>query len=312
MYDTVNSYERNEARGLSLLASFGKHLDNVSEHFNASGETWISGSLKNYKVSVSDKSYHLKGSLPKFYLNDNFKVLGRSETERAIEKISDLLHWNISKGKVTRLDIGQNFILNNPPEHYLKYLGQSKYFTRLEQKGSLYYTNSQRVLCFYNKLAELRKKRVNIPSEFRNSNILRYELRFTQRLTRQLNQPEITIKDLYSDRFYIDMINRWVKEFETIDKINDMRNDITGLKQAKPKDLKDLLAAERIKEIGLNKVLKMIDEELKQSKAFARPEYYTRAKQLIRDLYNKPEQSIKTEHIKELSNQVHKITDYYR
>ena len=56
--------------------------------------------------------------------------------------------------------------------------------------NTLYYRTEKRSLAFYDKTIEAKKAKMNIPDEYLGKNLLRYELRFTQRIAFQLKENE--------------------------------------------------------------------------------------------------------------------------
>lgn len=289
MFDTVNTWiEGKEFRRLFLLNSLPYQLTNISEHKKESGETWISGNLKNYKVSFSDTGLRLVGSIAKYYLNDNVQTLSRGDTERAFESLEDHLKLSFNKAKVIRFDLGHNLIMNHTPESYFSFLGESIYYNRFEQKKSLYYSNSNRVKTFYNKIAECKAKGLILQNEFEQSNILRYELRYLKRISRQLKQKEISPDLLTDEAFYISIIDHWLSEFETINKIHLVKMNLKKLKKPPTeKDFFDQLLIQRINEIGQAELLQMVDT-LKADQVYSHPVNYSRIKRKIKDLSKLP------------------------
>ena len=95
MFDTVNlRITRGEVAGVDFLSEIPCYLDSdsISVHTFSDGEA-ITGTLGNLKVSLN--AYQVKvrdGSLCKWFLGDNFQTMGRKDTMRAIEKLSDTLH----------------------------------------------------------------------------------------------------------------------------------------------------------------------------------------------------------------------------
>ena len=154
------------------------------------------------------------GSLCKWYLGDNFQTMGRGDTQRAIEKLSDTLHVPMSKATVTRLDIAQNFITKHPPEVYLSHLGILKYATRLQEPNGIYYSQTGGRLCFYDKNREQKSHREPIPELYEGRNVLRYEQRYTNRIASQFKVSEVTGAMLYDEAFYIGLLNRWKEAYE--------------------------------------------------------------------------------------------------
>lgn len=231
MYDTVNfRMLQSEAGGVDFLSETACYLENVGEH-NYNGEIVITGSLKGLKVSLNRYQMKIKdGSLCKWYLGDNLQTMGRGDTQRAIESLSDALHVPMSRATVTRLDIAQNFITRHPPEVYLNHLGVLRYATRLQEPNGVYYSQTGGRLCFYDKSRELRSNREAMPELYEGRNVLRYEQRYTNRIASQFKVCEVTGGMLYSETFYIDLLNRWRNAYKSIQKINDVSLNFQAMK----------------------------------------------------------------------------------
>lgn len=223
MYDSVNcKLTLAEVSGIDFLSETPCYLDDVAEHQYSSGLVvtgkagGLSVSLNRFQVKVGD------GSLCKWYLGNNYQTMGRRDTQRAFEKLSDTLHLPMGKSLVTRLDLAQNFIVRYPPEVYMHHLGQLKYFKRYPTDGSLYYMGNGSKLCFYDKNKEQREKKEPIPELYEDRNVLRYEQRYIKRLPYLLNVPDVTGALLYDETFYIGLLNKWRQLYKQIQKINDI------------------------------------------------------------------------------------------
>ena len=140
MFDSVNfKLTRSDYDRADFLSEVPCYITDVSEHHFQNGVVFT-GSLGNLKVSCNEYQIKVKdGSLCKWYLGDNLQTMGRKDTERAVEKLSDLLHLPMDKAQVTRIDVSQNFIMKHPPSVYLNHLGVLKGATRLEEPNTLYY-----------------------------------------------------------------------------------------------------------------------------------------------------------------------------
>ena len=237
MYDSVNLKLKNtDVSGIDFLSETAQYFDVSGEHcFN--GETVLSGSLGNFKITLSKNCVNIKdGSLCKYYLGDNFKTLGRAETKRAIKQLSDTLHLPIEKATVTRIDIAQNFIVKNPVQVYYNHFGELKYSRRTpvnngagEVEG-IYYFGSLGTLLFYNKVKEQRAKGQPIPTLYQNQNVLRYEQRHTKRLSKSFNVERVTAEMLFDEAFYIKVIDIWKENYFNIKKINDITLNFEAMK----------------------------------------------------------------------------------
>lgn len=223
MYDTINfRLLQSEAGGVDFFSKTACYLENIGEH-NYDGVIVLTGSLKGLKVSLNKNQIKVKdGSLCKWYFGDNYQTMGRRDTQRAIEKLSDTLHVPMSKATVTRLDIAQNFITRYPPEVYLSHLGALRYATRLQEPNGVYYNHTGGRLCFYNKNQEQKHHKEPIPELYEGRNVLRYEQRYTNRVARQLKADKVTGALLYDEAFYVGILNRWGDAYKDIQKINDV------------------------------------------------------------------------------------------
>lgn len=231
MYDTIFArLTKGEVQGIDFLAETPCYLDNVAEHtFN--NDVVVTGNVGNLKVSLNRFQVKVKdGSLCKWYLGSNFQTMSRKDTQRAIEKLSDTLHLPISKAVITRIDVAQNLITRYPPDVYFSHLGLLKYATRLQEPNGIYYSQAGGRLAFYDKCREQRAKGVDVPELYKGKNVLRYEQRYTKRIARQMNVPEVTGSMLYDEGFYIGMLNRWRDTYRDIQKVNDINFDFGVMK----------------------------------------------------------------------------------
>ncbi|MFN7913175.1 MAG: phage/plasmid replication protein [Bacteroidota bacterium] len=309
MYDTLNIWlPAQSIAEVSMLNNTPNLFTNLTQHSKADS-TFFSGHFEGLKASVSNSGLSLKGSLCKYYLNDNIKTLTRQDTQRAFEKLADTLHLPMSEAVISRIDLAQSFLVNYPAELYYPYLGESNYFKRLVQPSSLYYNNGLRVKLFYNKVAEAKKRRVLLPEIWQDKHVLRYELRYVSRLPQQFNINQVKAKTLFEERFYINLIERWKEEYDAIDKLN--HSNINYNKMKKPKDFMNQMAAMYIKSIGQNEVLKLV-EQMKANNCFEHKEYYSRLKRDIKKLSKIDEQSKNNELITELTKKIQQATQHYR
>ena len=232
MFDSVNfRLSKTEAGEVDFLAETPCYIEDVAEHQFSNDSIVITGRLGGLKVSIN--SFQIKvcdGSLCKWYLGNNYHTMGRQDTQRAIEKLSDTLHLSMEKAVVYRLDVAQNFITKHPTDVYMCHLGVLKYATRLLNDGSLYYKRQGNVLCFYDKNKEQRSNHEPIPELYEGRNVLRYEQRYTQHLARQMKLPEVTGALLYDEAFYMGLLNRWRDTYRKIQKINDVTLNFQAMK----------------------------------------------------------------------------------
>lgn len=221
MYDTINfRLTQGEIQGIDFLSEIPCYLDNVGEHTFEDGVT-ITGNVGNLKVSLNHFQVKIKdGSLCKWHLGDNFQTMSRRDTQQAIERLSDTLHLPIDRATVTRMDIGQNIVTRYPPEVYFAHLGALKYATRLQEPDGLYYKQAGGRFVLYDKCKEARDKREDVPEPYKGKEVLRIEQRHTKRIPRRFG--EVTGSTLYSEPFYIGLLNGWRDTYKQIQKVNDI------------------------------------------------------------------------------------------
>lgn len=311
MYDTVNLWLPIERAGITNLPAYIEpYLKNITRHFKEDGQTYISGMMgSNYKATVSHSGISLKGSLAKYFLPDNFHTLTRLDSTKAFEKMNDELHLPIDQAIVRRIDFAQNLLMDCKPEAYYSYLGECQHYNRLTQPKSLYYCNGLRTKLFYNKVAEGTVKGLKLPDVWNGQNVLRYEMRYTSRLPKQFNIPEITAGTLSDEKFYIGLFDRWQAEYKAINKIQSIKFNLSDMNS--PKDFFKQLDLMAINMIGQDKIMQVV-EDLRAKKAFDKPEYYSRLKKEIKELCKSPDLTISSDLVAELDKKIAMTKKYYR
>lgn len=137
MYDTVGMFLENHSLKEDLLEN---PKDMV---YPDTGEVRTFGNYKNLRVKLNGNNTSITGSLAKYYFGDNLQQLTRKDTERAIEKISDYLQLPVSEANIFRLDIGANFILDEPLYNYYTCLGNLSRFKKSLIANKPYFIQQQ-------------------------------------------------------------------------------------------------------------------------------------------------------------------------
>lgn len=289
-----------------------KYLSNVKEH-QKTDVYYYSGTIgTGQQVWVFNDSVRFKGSLPKYHLNDNIKSIGRSDTQRAIESLSDELHIDLSKADVSQIDVGITIETKYKPATYYALMGSSMQYTRTIFKNSLYYKVTNREKIMYDKSKDAKSKGMIIPSYLSNANLFRYELRYLRQIDKQLNKAHIKAFNLYEEGFYMTMLDNWLEEYLNIKKLNSMEIDKTKIN--KPADLGYQILANLLLSSDIDVVSK-VDELMVQAKnrklfETANPSRdYSRAKQMVNKILSSGKDS---ELIKELDKKIKDQIKYYR
>ena len=309
MYDTINLWLSIDKVGSFDVSKTLQSLSGITEHTRDDGQVYVSGYLKNYRVNISGQGVSLKGSLAKYFLPDNFHTLTRADSARAFEMMADELYLPIQKAKVNRIDFAQNFLMRYEPEAYYPYLGDCQYYQRQPISNSLYYSNTLRQKLFYNKIAEGKKRRLALPEVWNSQNVLRYEMRFTSRLPNQFNQAEVTASSLSDEKFYMVVFDKWLTEYEAINKLNSINFNLSVMNS--PKDFWKQMNLMAIIVIGQDKIIEEV-ENLRHQKAFDKPEYYSRLKREIKELCKTPEMTESSDLIQELDQKIKAAKKNYR
>ncbi|GAA4434243.1 hypothetical protein GCM10023188_24950 [Pontibacter saemangeumensis] len=275
MIDTTKLYLSQEQAGSSVWDCL-PFLTNLSETYRQdTGQTYVAGHIGNLRIGVFEHGISIAGSLPKFYLGTNLYTLNRSDSRRAFEMMADTLHLPVQKATVSRVDIGMNLLTNCKPELYYPYLGQSSYYNRLTQPKSISYQNNLRSKKFYNKIAESKSTGTAIPAIYQGKHVLRYEVCYTQRLCKQFNRALITPGTLIDEAFYMSLIDRFVKEYESIKKIGIPKMD--KMKMRTPKGFWEQVSTLAIPLLGQENLLSLL-EEMKAENGFSTDRNYYRIK----------------------------------
>lgn len=279
-YDSVNFWVGSSFAKNAHPFNIIEYLSEVTEHSKVNNEErqiMFTGKIGNeYKVTVSLNGISLKGSLSKLMFGSNIHSLTPKDTGLAIEKLSDLSHLNISQAKVTRLDVAANLKTSQLPSCYFNTLGDKTYLERLETSSStLEYRSGQKELIFYDKIVQMRAKKIILPKEFEELNLLRYELRYTKKLLKQLNILEVNGDLLADKKFYRSLVQRWKAEYDSINKISTTQTDVSKI--TTPKQATKALFGLLLREAGQAKVNLFI-RSLKNQKTFRDPKYYTRTR----------------------------------
>jgi hypothetical protein len=274
MYDTVNLWINGsdilEGKPFEVLP----YLSEITERKNERGYS-CTGKILDYTVNVFEGGMSLKGSLCKSFFGDNLQTLKRSAVKQAIEKLNDCLHIDLGTAKVTRLDVSTVIPTKRPPADYYNYLGNKPYFERLQAStNTLYYNNYQRQIIFYDKTKEANAKDMQIPAIWQNSNLFRYELRYSKSLNKQL-KADVTASTLTDEAFYRGVIQNWYNEFKTIQKLKNNSFMIDGINSKK--EAKDVLFAHLLQKEGAGIVDELLNE-LKAKNAFSSRSEYTKLK----------------------------------
>lgn len=216
-------------------------------------DRFMSGDLGNLKVRMSSDTVSIKGSICKYYLGNNLYTLNKETTKEAIESISDAIGLDMGKARVSRLDWSTNISTELPPTLYMPKLGDLRRFIRTENPNSIYYNQSTKRLLFYDKKVEAKKKGMNIPDEFSDKNLLRYEMVLNKGINKYLN-TDVRGSALYREDTYKKVADLWIKHYHNINKLNDKGIIVTTKNIKTEGDLDKILLTSFIQKIGMKEL----------------------------------------------------------
>lgn len=259
MYDTIHlryDFKYNPPPPKGEVLVYVDNYTTVERHHN--NTTTETGKINNLNVSYNNQSIIIKGSLCKYYYGNNAETLTRETTKEAIEKLSDTLSFDVGLSDVTRIDWSTNVSTTLPPSAYYPYLGNLDRYERNPFKGSLYYKQCAKEIIFYDKVLEAKAKRMEIPEEFNNKHLFRYELRLLKSINKQLKQY-VKAKDLYKETTYQKVGSLWYKTYRDIEKRPNKKNIIKDMSNSlNAKDLDKALIIQSLQSMGLEELFNQL------------------------------------------------------
>ncbi len=311
MFDTVYMWLDWSKVDNVELDSIASKLSNLKE-FKSKSSVSYSGYLDNYVVRICEAGISLKGSIARYYHGNNLFPLSRLEMKDAVKKLSDELGLPFHLSKVTRFDLAANFIMERPVQNYFPFLGEKRGYNRSNiSLSTLYYNTEKKQLIFYDKSKEFKKKykSVETPFIYKEKNILRYELKYQNRVNKIFDKEEITVEDLINVEFYEKLKENYINEYIKIQKVN--RISILNYNEIrKPKHALNLIFGALLHKTDPEDINSILDE-LKVQKVFSDPKSYSRLKSDLRDIKNSPTISVKSDLIIELDKKVTSIRKCY-
>lgn len=308
MYDTLRFWiKRGDIKDPFRVLPY---LTDVVEHNSEKRGYSCGGRLGDFVVNCNQIGISLCGSLAKYYLPSNVFTLTRRTSEEALKKMSDEIHFDMLSANLKRIDVSTVIPTKLAPSAYFIRLGNKPRFERLQtHTDTLYYSQRQRQLVFYDKTKEANAKGAVIPPTLTGCNLMRYEIRLLSSPNRLLRTPEpIRGADLINADFYYKLVQVWKNEFDTIRKNNI---DIVMNKDIKtPKDAKEAILARLLQQQGQSYIDGVISD-LKAQGTFPDPKYYSRLKADLNKMLQATGEA-ETELINELETAISDVARYAR
>ena len=301
MYDTIKLYHRFD-NGKPNIDRVMENMSHTKEINYDTGNHIIQGTYKGIRVNYNEHSMSITGSLAKYYYGNNLETLTMSASELAIQSLTDLIGYDLSKSDITRVDFSSNMLTQYKPKYYYNFLGHLSRYNRFNNGDTLYYNQQSKNLLFYDKIKEAKKKQMPIPSEYVGKNVLRYELAIKKELAKFCNKA-IKVKDLYTRDIYNLFLYKWQEIYTNIDK-QKSNIEIMSYNINTPKDFDNHLLTGLVQKFGYEKIDSMI-EQMKLTDTFQHREYYSWLKRKYRNMAEQPIEN--TDVINEINTKVNDI-----
>ncbi len=292
------------------------YLDEAREQTDLkTGEVKTFGSLQGLKISLYVGGISIVGSLPKYMYGSNIYPLDRASTKVALNKIGESLHLSLANAKVTGFEFGCCFNMRHKVKEYLDRLGSMPRLQRYRfNPETLYYKHrgkeQPKTFCYYDKIADAKTKKMEIPQGLQDANLLRCEIRLDGRLPHQLGVPEVTASTLSDRQFYKMVMQRFVDTYFTISKMNRLKdNAMSEIKTVT--DGFDCFVGRLMNLTGQGQEqVNDFVEELKSAGVFKDRNSYIRLKERIEKAASKTNLTITDELIKELDDEFQNVGAY--
>ena len=299
MIDSITSIRPVSVHEQDVVLSNLDIIENLVER--GTGEVRAKGIIgENMNVYLKGNEIIIEGSLSQYYKSNSIDSLLWSEVPLAIEKLEKKLGIGMQSTKLLRVDIEATFLLPNLIKSYFEYLGGANYFNRFMEKSTLYYSNSCRKLCFYDKGAKIRKDYG--AKYFQKGNLMRFEVRYKRRFIKQLIKKwgiqELELKHLSDSKFQKKFTELWFNLFNSIQKLPKLQlvlNEINGVG-----DLKKRLISQGVESLGgIAEVMDLLDRSRNLNPHINRKTLY-KLKDCLKSHNNNPMNVFQSNHIEEL------------
>ena len=216
MIDTVTMM----VEGQPNLEFFRSRLSNFEKIYNyRSGRVVFRGNLRNMHFKIYPHGIKINGSLHRYFMGDNLGVFTLDEAKTAFDQLTMESQLNTRDAQIWRFDMACNLKMNQPISTYLDLCERARprgRYKRAEYSGkTVKFMNGHRTVQLYDKIAEMKNRKQPIPEDLKNANILRCEVQYKRRVSKQFNTP-VSPGILCDNTFYSHVIDRWETEFLNI------------------------------------------------------------------------------------------------
>ena len=219
MIDTLNMRMTAKDAGDVSPLSVERYIDvEKSGVYVSTGVPYIVGHVAGYRVYADSEQVRLSGSVAKLVQGENVSSPSREQVQEGVLRLSDALHLNIGRAEVVRLDVAHTFDLPAEPAVYIGELSSRAEMERASiGENTLYFVSKGRALCLYDKRAEIVSDGLKMPPAWAVcQHLLRYELRLSGSVARQIGARTLTAQDITKPQRWAQLVNLWADEYRSI------------------------------------------------------------------------------------------------
>lgn len=190
------------------------------------GERTHSGYFNSLAISArEDKNVEICGDIDKYMRKAQLGSPTRDGIRAAFEHLSSEIGIDVTASRVMGFTIGTEIFLRYPTTEYISLLDNHPYYQRDAIDSHLnyacHYTNSMRILRFYDLVNNYRERNIEIAESWKNINVLRYEIEY-KRPSQEFGKYGVTVDMLYTEAFCNDLLLFWQQEYENIPKVKKL------------------------------------------------------------------------------------------
>lgn len=284
--DTIHIYHKHSKLSKELVERVRIHCKNFQEHYSVETKKYrYTGRLENLRVTVNQRGIYIKGSISKYMLSNNLETLSNDHIRQFIEYLYLIFEVPPDEWKITRLDIGVNLILRHKVEAYLCLVGGARYKTLNHAGSTLYLKSTEKVICFYDKIKEMKKDTYCVvPEEYRNQNILRVEFRIKKNISKHLKYNQEPTLEKLLDPEFVKLCDKYCKQ--EFNSINFQFSSINISIIKGPKNIWEYAMLKFIENMGIATFERFITHLIKVNE-FKYKIYYSRLRNSVNNLIKK-------------------------
>lgn len=244
MIDTIQIINRYKEEDKSILQDFFNNMltpQSSTEYLNGYKGICLRGTYANWTFTLGLTNYKIIGSLNTASKGNNIYNYSFEEMTLALYELQEYFCLDLSKAKISKIDIGYNCIVQHNVYNYFKSILSPKTYKGITYENeTLSFIGNGGKITFYDKVAESKANK-KLPFNYKNLNVLRYELRLNNSSLKTIGFKNLLFEDLYNELHYETLINHWLNSYVQLNKVTKFKIPI--LKSGKVREFRDFVLA---------------------------------------------------------------------